>query len=74
MDAKDGTVLGRIIARRFGFDEAVAEDIAQDMIGDDFPKNGIKTMAEAIRYIENIPRRTDEDYGKYLAGVGDPRD
>ena len=57
LNEKKGTVLGKIIARRFDFDELVAESIAEDMIRDDFPLNGITTMGEAIRYIEQIERR-----------------
>ena len=59
MDNSKATVLGRIIARRFGFDEVVAEDIARDMIKDDFPMNKITTIGQAIAYIEAIECRTD---------------
>jgi hypothetical protein len=61
MDNSKTTVLGKVIANRFDFDEVVAESIARDMIADDFPMNGIKTMGEAIRYIEAIERRGEQD-------------
>jgi hypothetical protein len=60
MDKRDGLVLGRIIARKFDFDEVVAESIARDMIMDDFPANGIKTMGAAIAYIERLDRRAEQ--------------
>jgi hypothetical protein len=60
MDNSKATVLGRIIARKFDFDEVVAEDIARDMIEDDFPANGITTMGAAIAYIERLDRRVEQ--------------
>ncbi len=44
----------KIIAFKLGFDRTAAESIADDMISDDFPKNGIKTMGQAIGYLEHI--------------------
>jgi len=60
MDNSKATVLGKVIANRFDFDEVVAESIARDMIRDDFPMNGITTMGAAIAYIERLDRRAEE--------------
>ena len=56
---KDGLVLTKIIAYKFGYPLGLAECVARDMIRDDFPKNGVKTMGEAIAYLDNLKIKMD---------------
>jgi len=48
------STLAKIIAFKFGYDEAQARAVAEDMIRDDFPKNGIATMGGAVVYLDYV--------------------
>ena len=54
MDALTKQTIVATIAEKFGYDQASAEAVADDMIRDDFPKNGIKTMDDAYAYIDYV--------------------
>ena len=53
MDDKQ-RVLAKIIAYKFGYDDETAGRVADDMMEDDFPKNGVRTIGEAIAYIDFV--------------------
>ena len=44
----------KLIMRKLGLDRLFAELVADDMIRDDFPKNGIKTMGGVITYLDYV--------------------
>ena len=44
------TTLAKLIEFKCGTPKAVAEIAAEEMIHDDFPMNGIKTMGQAITF------------------------
>jgi hypothetical protein len=48
------TVLAKIIAFKFDYDDETAALVAEDMIADDFVLNKIKTMGEAIAYLDFV--------------------
>jgi len=48
------TVLAKIIAHKFGYDDETGEKLAKDMIKDDFPLNKIKTMGAALAYLNFV--------------------
>lgn len=50
---KSSTII-KLIKHFFGMEGIAAEIAADEMIRDDFPKNGIKTMGEVIRYFEYV--------------------
>jgi len=50
---KRETIIKLIIAK-CGLERPVAEVAADEMIRDDFPKNGIRTMGAALGYIEHV--------------------
>ena len=52
-------VLTRVIATKFGYPDGLAETIARDMLRDDFPRNDIRTMGEAIAYIDKVKAAMD---------------
>lgn len=60
---KDGLVLAKIISHKLGYPLGLAECVARDMIRDDFPKNGVKTMGEAIAYLDEVRARADKAGG-----------
>jgi hypothetical protein len=47
-------VVAKIITYKFGYSPMVAESIADDFIRDDFPKNNIRTMGEAVAFIDFV--------------------
>ena len=48
------SVLVRIIAAKFGYDDETAALVAEDMIADDFVLNKIKTMGQAIAFLDRV--------------------
>jgi len=44
----------KLIKHFFGIEGMTAEIAADEMIRDDFPKNGIKTMGRVIGYFEYV--------------------
>jgi hypothetical protein len=55
-------VLAKLIAYKFGYDEEAARAVAEDMLRDDFPKNGITTVGGAIvflDYVKSLRRRQE---------------
>ena len=56
---KNDLVLAKIISHKLGYPLGLAETIARDMIRDDFPKNGVKTMGEAIAYLDAVKAEMD---------------
>jgi len=55
-------VLAKLIAYKFGYDEEAARAVAEDMLRDDFPKNGITTVGGAIvflDYVKGLSRRQE---------------
>lgn len=48
------SVLAKLIAYKFGCGEAVARVAAEEMLRDDFPKNGITTVGGAIVYLDYV--------------------
>jgi hypothetical protein len=55
-------VLAKLIAFKFGYDEEAARAVAEDMLRDDFPKNGITTVGGAIvflDYVKSLRRRQE---------------
>ena len=54
MDKKNGTVLAKIIAYKFGYDGETVGKVADDMIRDDFPLTNIKTIGQAITYLDFV--------------------
>jgi len=52
------SVLAKIIAFKFGYTEAAARAVAEDMLRDDFPKNGITTMSGAIVFLDYVKSLT----------------
>jgi hypothetical protein len=48
------SVLAKIIAFKFGYDIEAARAVAEDMVRDDFPKNGITTMGGAVVYLDYV--------------------
>lgn len=45
------------LSERLGYDTAVAEDLAQDFVKDDFPTNGIRTISQAASYLDELLAR-----------------
>ena len=52
MGKKDQSVLERVLMFKLGYDEVTVAAVADDLLRDDFPKNGITTIGEAIAYID----------------------
>jgi hypothetical protein len=55
-------VLAKLIAFKFGYDEEAARAVAEDMLRDDFPRNGITTVGGAIvflDYVKSLRRRQE---------------
>ena len=48
------TTIAKIITFKFGIPAPAAEIAAEEMVKDDFPKNGIRTMGQAIGYLEHV--------------------
>lgn len=48
------STLAKLIAFKFGYGEAAARVVAEDMLRDDFPKNGITTVGGAIVYLDYV--------------------
>ena len=48
------TTLAKLIEFKCGTPKAVAEIAAEEMIHDDFPMNGIKTMGQAITFLDHV--------------------
>ncbi|MEN6560895.1 MAG: hypothetical protein ABFD52_08990 [Acidobacteriota bacterium] len=48
------SVLAKLIAFKFGYSLSVARAVAEDMIHDDFPKNGITTAGGVIVYLDYV--------------------
>ncbi|GEM_PF-2325623 len=48
------SVLTKLIAYKFGCDLGEARAVAEDMLRDDFPKNGITTAGGAIVYLDYV--------------------
>jgi hypothetical protein len=46
--------LAKLIVFKCGTPEEVAEIAAEEMIADDFPKNGVKTMGQAIAFLDYV--------------------
>lgn len=46
--------LAKLIVFKCGTEPEVAEIAAEEMIADDFPKNGVKTMGQAIAYLDYV--------------------
>ena len=46
--------LAKLIMFKCGTPEYVAEIAAEEMIADDFPKNGVKTMGQAIAFLDYV--------------------
>jgi len=46
--------LAKLIVFKCGTPEEIAEVAAEEMIHDDFPKNGIKTMGQAIAFLDYV--------------------
>jgi hypothetical protein len=47
-------VLAKLIAYKFGYGEREARAVAEDMLRDDFPKNGITSVGGAIGYLDYV--------------------
>jgi hypothetical protein len=48
--------LAKLIVFKCGTQEEVAEFAAEEMISDDFPKNHVRTMGQAIAYLDYIAK------------------
>jgi hypothetical protein len=53
MKLKKETV-AKLVAYKIGYENEVAESIADDLMRSDFPLNHIKTMGEALAYIDFV--------------------
>ena len=48
------SVLAKLIAFKFNYDDETARAVAEDMLADDFPKNGITTVGGAIVFLDYV--------------------
>jgi hypothetical protein len=48
------SILAKLIAFKFGYEDEAARAVAEDMLRDDFPKNGITTVGGAIVYLDYV--------------------
>lgn len=48
--------LAKLIVFKCGTEPEVAEVAADEMIDDDFPKNNVRTMGQAIAYLDYIAK------------------
>ena len=51
---RESTVLERVLMNKFAYDPITARSIADDLLRDDFPKNDIRNIGQAIAYLDRI--------------------
>ena len=54
------SVLVRIVANKFNYPDGLAETVVRDLLKSDFPANDIRTMGEAIAYLDKVKAMMDE--------------
>ena len=47
-------VVAKLIVFKLGAEPELAEIVADEMIADDFPKNGVKAMGQAIAFLDYV--------------------
>jgi len=47
-------VVAKLIVFKLGAEPELAEIAADEMIADDFPKNGVKSMGQAIAFLDYV--------------------